>query len=416
MLISCPDCALQISDKAITCPHCGYPLVKTENIKKPRQKKLKKLPNGFGQISKITSKPLRKPYRAMVTVGRDPVTNRPISRVLKPEGYFETYNEAYTALLEYNRNPYDLNDDITLEELYTRWTEAYFKTLASESSQRTIESAWQYCSELYTMRVKDIRARHIKSAMETGCRVETKGKHKGEKIYPSANIKSRIKSMFNLMLDYALEYELVDTNYARTFEISGDIVKEVEETKRGHIVFTEEELDILWKNVENIKFVDWILIQCYMGWRPQELGLIELKNISLENLTITGGMKTEAGKMRVVPIHSRIVPLVERNIKLAESIGSEYLLNDKGRTHSGSYFITYDKYSDRFTKVIKDLALNLEHKAHDPRMTFVTRLKKAGASDGAVKKLVGHKDSDITESAYTDRDIEWLRKDIERMV
>ena len=26
MLIKCPECKLQVSDKAITCPHCGYPL------------------------------------------------------------------------------------------------------------------------------------------------------------------------------------------------------------------------------------------------------------------------------------------------------------------------------------------------------------------------------------------------------
>ena len=25
-LIKCPECELQVSDKAITCPHCGYPL------------------------------------------------------------------------------------------------------------------------------------------------------------------------------------------------------------------------------------------------------------------------------------------------------------------------------------------------------------------------------------------------------
>ena len=415
MLIKCPECDLQVSEKALVCPHCGYPISKPPAAKR-QSSKLKKLPNGFGGITKITGKPLRKPYRVMVTVGHDPSTGRPIAKILKPEGYFATYNEAYAALVEYARNPYDLADDITVEQLYQRWTEHYFATLESESSKRTIESAWVYCSEIYSMRAKDVRARHIKGVMENGFRVETKGKKKGEKVYPTAGVKARIKSMFNLMLDYAVEYEIIDKNYARTFEISGDIVKEQEEVKKGHITFTEEELNKLWDNVENIKFADWILIQCYMGWRPQELGLIELKNISIENLTITAGMKTDAGRMRVVPIHHRIIPLIERNIKFAESIGSEYLFNDKGRTHSGSYFITYDKYSDRFTKVIKELGLNPEHKAHDPRMTFVTRMKKSGADDGAIKKLIGHKDSDLTESAYTDRDIEWLRADVEKML
>ncbi|MFR4440003.1 MAG: zinc-ribbon domain-containing protein [Hungatella sp.] len=28
-LIQCPECQLQVSDKALSCPHCGYPMTKT---------------------------------------------------------------------------------------------------------------------------------------------------------------------------------------------------------------------------------------------------------------------------------------------------------------------------------------------------------------------------------------------------
>lgn len=35
--------------------------------------------------------------------------------------------------------------------------------------------------------------------------------------------------------------------------------------------------------------------------------------------------------------------------------------------------------------------------------------------DGAIKKIVGHKIQDITEATYTERDIEWLREDIEKI-
>ena len=48
-----------------------------------------------------------------------------------------------------------------------------------------------------------------------------------------------------------------------------------------------------------------------MGWRPQELGLIELEKVDLENWEITGGMKTKAGTNRTVPIHPRIRPLAD---------------------------------------------------------------------------------------------------------
>ena len=38
MLIKCPECELQVSDKALSCPHCGYPM-KPEIIKKIRKEK-----------------------------------------------------------------------------------------------------------------------------------------------------------------------------------------------------------------------------------------------------------------------------------------------------------------------------------------------------------------------------------------
>ena len=412
-LIRCPECELQVSDKALSCPHCGYPMTSAAP-KKSKSTKRMKLPNGFGQITEIKNRNLRKPFRAMVTVGRRE-DGRPISKMLKPEAFFKTYNEAYEALVEYNRNPYDLDNDISVKELYEKWTSDYFKK-STAAYQRTVTSAWSYCSSVYSMRAKDVRARHIKGCMEDGYRIETKGKKKGEKIYASPGTKTRIKSLFNLMYDYALEYELVDRNYARTFDISDDVLDKVEQNKHSHIIFTENEIKILWENIEKVKFTDWIIIQIYMGWRPQELSILKLADVDLENWTITGGMKTDAGKQRTVPIHSKIKEYIKRNYDFAITVGSEYLLNDKGQTHAGVWKISYDKYAKRFDKVIKALNLNPEHRPHDPRKTFVTRAKKAGINDNAIKAIIGHKASDITESAYTDRDIEWLRSDIEKIV
>ena len=102
MLIKCPECDLQVSDKATFCPHCGYPLQPDIKQRKPRSKnnKRRRLPNGFGQISEIKNRNLRNPFRAMVTVGKTS-TGRPICKPLKPESYFPTYNDAYTACLLY---------------------------------------------------------------------------------------------------------------------------------------------------------------------------------------------------------------------------------------------------------------------------------------------------------------------------
>lgn len=412
MITQCPECELQVSDKAITCPHCGYPLDKTANIKTKRRckKKRLKLPNGFGRISKITGENLRHPYRVIITTGKD-ANGKPIGKLLKPQAFFDTYNEAYAALIDYNRNPYDLDDDITVKELYERWTKEYFESLESKSSIRTITSAWAYCSSVYSMRVKDIRPRHIKGCMEDGIAI-VKGKEK----HTTPNIKGRIKSLFNLMLDYATEYELTDKNYARLFQLSDDIIKEKEETANTHIAFTEDEMIKLWKNYKSIPYADIVLIQCYSGWRPQELGLIKLENVDLEKWIFVGGMKTEVGFDRTVPIHEKIKELVKARYDEAVSLGSEYLFNCvDGATHRGNIKLTYDKYSYRFEKIIKKLELNPEHKAHDPRKTFITMAKDAKVDEYAIKRIVGHKISDLTERVYTERPISWLSSEMSKI-
>ena len=336
-------------------------------------------------------------------------------RQKKEKGGFKTKKEALQALAEYGANPYDIqNSNLTLAELYQKWTEAYFPTLESESSARTITAAWRYCHILYGMRVKDLRARHIKGIMEDGYIIQDRGKNAGQKVHASPGTKARIKSMFNLMLDYALEYELVDKNYARTFDLSNDIIKEKEAATRGHINFNDQEMETLWNNIDSFRFVDWILIQCYMGWRPQELAKLRIEDVNLSEQYITGGMKTDAGKNRVVPIHPRIKSLVQKNYDQAISLGSIYLFNDPDAV-KGGMTITYDKYAGRFAKIMTALGMREDHRPHDPRTTFITMAKKAGVDEYVIKLLVGHKITDITEGTYTKRDIEWLRTEMEKM-
>lgn len=414
MLIKCPECELQVSDKALSCPHCGNPLKsEVKNRGKNKSGRRRRLPNGFGQITEIKGKNLRNRFRVLVTVGKTP-EGKYICKLLKPNAYFATYNEAYAALIEYNRNPYDLDSDMTMRELYDKWVEIQEKK-DTQSYMRTVTSAWQYCSSIYGMRVKDVRARHIKGCMTEGYRIETRGKNKGRKVYAPPNTQARIKSVLNLLLDYAVENELTNMNYSRTFDLSDEIISDISKTKRGHVPFTSEEMDVLWNNVGKIKYVDWILIQCYMGWRPQELVKLKLDEINIDDWYMTGGMKTDAGKQRIVPIHTKIREFVKQNYDFAKSIGSEYLINEKGQTHSDSWKMTYDKYNYRFEKTMDALNIITPHRPHDPRVTFVTMGKKAGVDEYALKEMVGHSIQDVTESTYTVRDVEWLRSDLEKI-
>lgn len=166
----------------------------------------------------------------------------------------------------------------------------------------------------------------------------------------------------------------------------------------------------MWQNANKIKFVDWILIQCYLGVRPRELLGILVENVDLENDTITCGMKTEAGKNRVIPIHEKIKEHVENKMKVAKALGSPYLFN-KPNEHGMSYS-TYKKY---FYNAMIDLEISTEHRPHDPRKTFVTMAKKYEVDEYAIKRIIGHTIEDLTERVYTQRDLEWLKSEMAKM-
>lgn len=127
-------------------------------------------------------------------------------------------------------------------------------------------------------------------------------------------------------------------------------------------------------------------------------------------------MKTEAGKDRIVPIHSKIRHLVEQRYKEAVALKSEYLINcTDALTHLGNIMFTYDKYMQRYKKVCRELGLNPQHRAHDGRVHFITTAKKYGVDEYAIKYIVGHAISDITEKVYTKREIDWLKEEIEKI-
>ena len=88
MLKPCPECEMQVSDKATVCPHCGFPLhsAPISTVRKSRRRHAR-LPNGFGQITELRGRNLRKPFRVMVTVGVNP-EGKPIVKLLQPVAYW----------------------------------------------------------------------------------------------------------------------------------------------------------------------------------------------------------------------------------------------------------------------------------------------------------------------------------------
>lgn len=77
--------------------------------------------------------------------------------------------------------------------------------------------------------------------------------------------------------------------------------------------------------------------------------------------------------------------------------------------------LTYDRYQKGFIKVRDELKLNPLHRPHDGRTHFVTAAKKCGVDEYAIKYMVGHAISDITEKVYTKRELDWMREELEKI-
>lgn len=350
-----------------------------------------KLPHGFGSVYKLSGK-RRKPWIAIVTkcYSYNPSAGRAV-QTREVIGTYAKRDEALAALANYNENPYDLDKrHITFNEVYEKWSADYFERI-SPSSVRTITSAYTRFVSLYDIPFESLRVAHLEECIKNAD--------------ASQNIKSRMKSLLNLMYKYALKNDIVDTDYAARC----DAVR-VERSAPIHIPFTSEEISKLWDNLD-VPFADMVLVGIYTGFRPQELSILELENIDLEEMTIRGGMKTNAGINRIVPIHSKIADLVKKNYERASGMGSSRLFNDMNGQQGTS--MTYDKYRGRFRKVCR--ALSMDHRPHDTRHTFITLAKEAAVDEYILKLIVGHSITDITEKVYTHRTIESLKNEIEKI-
>lgn len=137
-----------------------------------------------------------------------------------------------------------------------------------------------------------------------------------------------------------------------------------------------------------------IVMLCYTGLRIEEARDIK---IDLKEMTLTGGSKTDAGRNRLIPIHSAIAPMIR----------------DLGRTEG-----LYDQSRSYLHKLMKRVfvAYGLpDASAHWTRHTFATMCERYDVRDADTKRMLGHALGDITTGIYSHRKIEDLRTQIEKL-
>jgi len=328
-----------------------------------------RMPNGYGSISKLSGK-RRKPWRVRVRCRYSLTDDNKLKEQREVLGYYATKSEALAALAAYNADPYDLSKaGLTFAGVFARWSAEKFPKVSRQSAN-SYNSSYAKCSALYNTPFQNIKLVQLQDIMDNNPQ-------------QSKSTANNIKGLFAALYDYALKHDIADRNYAQYVEL---VYKQ--DTEPIHKAIPENVIAELWAKSDTNDMAALILIMIYTGWRVSEF--VNLDKIDLDNMTMQGGLKTEAGKHRIVPIHHRIQPLVIRLCRNGQLTTSNTI-----------------KFSSDFKKILPD---NLPH---DTRHTFVSRLQSAHADHVCIERLTGHSSSGVTDKVYTHKDINELRATIE---
>lgn len=338
---------------------------------------MRRLPNRYGTVTKLKGN-RRRPWIVKAWVGTKD-TGAPKYDIV---GYTETYEAGLSLLAEYRNDPWDVDAaKITVGELYDLWYKIKFPKLG-EKNRASLRSAYKkHCS-----RYKDHVYKTLRSYQMQEC-IDNCGKGHGTQTH--------IKNMWNHLDDLALELGVIKQGYSQL--LTTDSAPETSRTR-----LSDAEVDALWAN-QGIPGIDAALILTYSGWRISELLEMPPEAVDLELGTMTGGKKTEAGKDRIVPIHSRIRPIVEHH--LAE--GGPTLICYENKA------ITPHQYREYFWKPVIVGQLGIQKTPHECRHTFRSRLDSAGANKRCMDLMMGHKSADTGDRIYTHKTIEELKAAIE---
>jgi integrase len=138
------------------------------------------------------------------------------------------------------------------------------------------------------------------------------------------------------------------------------------------------------------------LIACYTGMRIEEACRLTTQSIDLDRQTITVlDAKTKAGD-RVIPIHSRLLPLIKRLTATASPSG---LLIDTGSQNK--FGNLSDPISKRFGRLKTSLGYDGRFVFHSIRKTVATLLEQAGVPEGIAADVLGHEKQTMSYGLYS---------------
>lgn len=264
----------------------------------------------------------------------------------------------------------------TLKKLYEKWLPTRLE-LVSASAINSYRVAYDHIQPIVDIPINLLKYQDMQSVIDN---MRNNGLS-----YSSAK---KVRTLLSLLSKYAIVNELVDKDYSPYLHLGKD-------TKvYPHKPFTRQQINKLWSLGDQ---ATGILILLYTGMRCGELLALRKSDINLRTKCLmVRQSKTEAGRNRIIPIHSRVLPAISHLYH--ES-------NDRVLP------FTYSQFSRQFKEIMG--RINCAHSTHDCRHTVASLLDKYGAPPNATRAILGHKHGDITTKVYTHKAIRELRKAIE---
>ncbi len=332
----------------------------------------KRNPNGYGCVTKLKGNRSR-PWCVKVTIYDEEGHAKQT-----PIGYAETEEKANILLAQYNNNPWNIDrEKITLVVLYQRWAEIKLPKLGS-SLQYSLKAAFKHCSKYYGVKYRSLRAYQMQDCIDNcGYGYSTQ---------------AAIKNLWGHLDQFAFELDIIDKMYSQLTS-----APPIPETTREP--FTDAQIESLWK-IKDEPWVDTVLIYIYTGFRLQELLGMKTEQVNIKEWYFEGGIKTAAGKCRIVPIHNRIKPFVKALVKQ----GNSYLFTYNDKKLSKQFY--YKCWDEVMKKIGADKT------PHEARHTFETNLDNAKGNRKCIDMLMGHKSKDVGNRVYNHKTIQQLRDTI----
>lgn len=376
-----------------------------------RKKKHPNLPNGYGSIRKLSGN-RRNPYAVHPPVTEFTPDGKPVTH--KALCYVSDWYVGFAVLTAYKAGTYtpgmekeivvsqDLsaaemtdfvnkvladyttmtrqpeeNETMTFEELYEKFYDWKYngKRQYSYQSKASTGSAFKNCKALHKIKIDEITCEQMQEVIDS-CPL----KHASLE-----NILSLMKQMYH----YAIGQFLIDKDPTMLLKINSE-----DDDEHG-VPFSVSDLEKLWDH-EKDDVAQVLLILCYSGYRIMELQNIK---IDLNKMYFEGGLKTTASKERIVPIHSAIQHIVKKRMEKYGSI------------LPGSY----SKFRSSLVSYLPSLDLDADHTSHDCRHTFSKLCEKYKVNENDRMRMLGHKFKNVTNDVYGHRDLEDLRKEIEKI-